>query len=106
MYNTTSTLLSGTEDPLIYFSDVDYVNKNVEETHKGYLEHNQFTAAATYLKNQNGITPYNADLFNMFENRIIALQTYLLTKSGCDKTNNINTEPINPIASENWISDL
>lgn len=104
MYNTTSNFPVGIDD-LLFISDVDYPHKEIFETHKTYLNNGQYSQASDFINSQNGITPIVADLFNLINNRIIALQSYLLESDKCNRAT-YNSEPISPVNEEIWISDI
>ena len=83
-YSETSVFPSNI-DQLDFISDPDYAHKNIIDTHRGYIANGQYTAASNYINSQSGITPVNASLLNMIQNRTIALQEYLLTIPDSEK---------------------
>lgn len=103
-YNTQSSYSSesNTIDDLVFVSDVNLSHKRVMETHQNYIENGQYSTASTYINEQTGITPIVADLFNLIKNRIIALQTYLLSLDQIERANYEN-EPLNPTDGMIWI---
>lgn len=103
-YLTTSNY-PAVVDPLIFMQDLNYSKKSVEDTHRNFLQQGQYTLAASYLNSESGITPWTAGLFNLIENRIFNLQTYLKNKSVATKPITTSAEPTT-IANATWISDI
>ena len=103
MYNTTSNFPTSIDD-LLFISDVDYPHKEIYETHKNYLNNSQYSQASSFINSQEGISPIVADLFNLINNRIIALQTYLLEADKCKRAT-YNSEPESPSDEEIWIGE-
>ena len=91
-------------DDLVFVSDISYSKKYIEDEHKSRINDCDYTGAAEYLKSQDGITPYNADLFNLIANRTRKLQEELKEKyDEKDRVIYINEEP--SVVSQHWISD-
>lgn len=79
IYNTTTNYPTSVDD-LLFISDVDCKSENIMNTHQEYINRSKYTDASRYLNNQSNITPIVADLFNLLENRLIALQSHLLSQ--------------------------
>lgn len=79
IYNITTNYPTSIDD-LLFVSDVDLKSEPIMNNHQDYINKGEYTNASNYLNNQTGITPIVADLFNLLENRIVALQMHLLTQ--------------------------
>ena len=66
-----------------------------------YINKGEYDNASNYLNRQTGITPIVADLFNLLENRIIAVQTHLLEQDGVERAH--YEEPESPVEGTIWI---
>ena len=67
-------------DPMIFFQDVCLEKKDIMDHYNNLIAQNKYTEANQYISQQSGFFLYSADFFNLIENRIYALQSYLLTK--------------------------
>ena len=100
IYNTTTNYPTSVDD-LLFISDVDCKSENIMNTHQEYINIGAYTDASRYLNNQTNITPIVADLFNLIENRIIALQTHLSTQDEVERA--YYEEPENPVDGCIWV---
>lgn len=89
-------------DDLPFVSDVDLAHKPIMQTHENYLSNDEYTLASSYLDSQTDITPINAGLLNLIENRIISTQEYLLTLTPVARCN-YGSEPASPMDGTIWI---
>ena len=101
IYNTTTNYPASVDD-LLFISDVDCKSENIMNKHQNYINNNAYTDASNYLNNQTGITPIVADLFNLFENRLIALQSHLLSQDD-EVERAFYEEPENPTDGCIWV---
>ena len=91
-------------DDLVFVSDISYSKKYIEDAHRALINEGNYTEAAEYLNSQKGITPYNADLFNLIANRTRKLQEELKIKyDGKVRVIYIDEEP--SIVDQHWISN-
>ena len=82
-------------DDLLFYQDIDAAAAGISDHYQKLLRSGRYTEAADYLQ-KTGLPHYGADLFNLIENRIHAVQTYLSQ----------NDPPTNPhIISETEPSD-
>ena len=100
IYNTTTNYPTSIDD-LLFISDIDYKSESIMNKHQDYINNGLYTDASNYLNNQAGITPIVADLFNLLENRITALQTYLLEQEIVQRA--YYEEPESGIEGTIWI---
>lgn len=63
-------------DPLEYYSDVSIGQKEIMDQYDNYIAKNQYTEAYKLIS-ESSIFGWFADYFNMVENRINSVQTYL-----------------------------
>lgn len=77
-----------TVDEQPFFQDVDLNHLPIMEHYDELISQHKYNEANAYMNQQSGIYGYFADFFNLIENRIETLQTYLLKK-----------EKINPFVS-------
>lgn len=85
IYNTKSNF-PDTVDDLYFLSDISLETQHIYKRHKQLVSDGKYSEASDYLNQQTGITPVNADFFNMLENRIYNTQIHVLAK-----------EKINPV---------
>ena len=103
MYNTRSSYPNRVDD-LLFLSDVDCKSEYIMKQHQEYIDKGMYTDASNYIKEQMNtvdITPIVADLFNLLENRIIALQTFVLEQERVNRA--YSEEPSNPSENSIWI---
>lgn len=101
IYNTTTNYPTSVDD-LLFISDVDCKSETIMNTHQEYINRGTYTDASKYLNKQTGITPIVADLFNLLENRLIALQSHLLSQD--DEVERAHyEEPESPVEGTIWI---
>lgn len=100
IYNTITNYPTSVDD-LLFISDVDCKSENIMKQHQEYISNGMYTDASNYINNQIGITPIVADLFNLLENRLIALQSYLLTQESVNRA--YYEEPSNAVDGTIWI---
>lgn len=100
IYNTISIFPNSIDD-LVFISDVDCKSENIMIQHQEYINNGLYEEASNYLNSQTNITPIVADVFNLIENRIVALQTYLLTQGSVNRA--YYEQPSNPVEGTIWI---
>lgn len=100
IYNTTTNYPTSVDD-LLFISDVDCKSETIMNKHQNYINNNAYTDASNYLNKQTGITPIVADLFNLLENRIVAVQTHLLEQDSVERAH--YEEPESPVEGTIWI---
>lgn len=101
IYNTTTNYPTAVDD-LLFISDVDCKSESIMNKHQDYIKKGEYDNASNYLNNQVGITPIVADLFNLLENRIIAVQTHLLEQDD-EVERAFYEEPENPTEGCIWV---
>ena len=79
IYNIESAFPTETDD-LYFISDVSLETHDIYKHHKQLISEGRYSEASEYLNQQTGITPANADFFNMLENRIYNTQIYVSAK--------------------------
>lgn len=67
-------------DSMTFFQDVSLQKKDIMDQYDNLISQGKYTEANNFIRQQEGIYLFNADFFNMVENRIYATQSYLLTK--------------------------
>ena len=77
--NTMSIYPNGI-DPMMFFQDNDIEKIEIINEYNKLISQGKYDEANTYINQQEGIYGYFADFFNALENRIYALQEYLLNK--------------------------
>lgn len=104
LYKVSSSFPNSVDD-IAFISDVNLDTLEIYKYHKDLVNNQKYTEASNYLNQQTGITPVNADFFNMLENRIYQTQLYVKDKekvNPCSYVSQpINVSKTNPI----WISD-
>ncbi len=100
IYNTTSHFPNLIDD-LVFISDVDCKSEHIMIQHQEYINNGLYEEASNYLNSQTNITPIVADVFNLIEDRIVTLQTYLLTQGSVDRA--YYEQPSNPVEGTIWI---
>lgn len=65
-------------DPMIFFQDIDLTQAGTMEAYNGLISQGRYSEAADFMDSQEGIHGYFPDYLNAIENRIYALQEYLL----------------------------
>lgn len=105
IYNIESAFPENTDD-LYFISDVNLETQDIYKHHKQLVNNGKYSEASEYLNQQTGITPVNADFFNMLENRIYNTQIYVSAKekinpvfhSDISEADDISKAPV-------WVSD-
>lgn len=104
IYKVNSSFPSIVDD-IAFISDVNLDTLEIYKQHRDLIVDGKYTEASNYLNQQTGITPVNADFFNMLENRIYQTQLYVKDKEKVNPCSYVsqptNVSKINPI----WISD-
>ena len=100
IYNTISNFPYMIDD-LVFISDVDCKSEHIMIQHQEYINNGLYEEASNYLNSQTNITPIVADVFNLIEDRIVTLQTYLLTQGSVDRA--YYEQPSNPVEGTIWI---
>lgn len=67
-------------DEMIFFQDTDLENMAIMAHYNDLIAQGKYSEANDYIDQQEGIYGFFADFFNLIENRIYTLQSYLLTK--------------------------
>lgn len=67
-------------DEMTFFQDSNLENTEVMNHYNNLLAQGKYSEASDYIDQQEGIYGFFADYFNLIENRIYALQEYLLQK--------------------------
>lgn len=78
IYENTSSVFPNSIDDLIFFQDVDIPQKDILTTHREHINNHRYTEGTDYLQNSGIPHSYCSDLFNMFENRLYAVQKRLI----------------------------
>lgn len=65
---------------MIFFQDNDIEKIEIINEYNKLISQGKYDEANTFINQQEGIYGYFADFFNALENRIYALQEYLLNK--------------------------
>ncbi len=89
-------------DPLIFFQDIDIDHLEQMQHFQNLIQQGRYTEASEYINQQNGIHGAFAGLFNLIENRIYALQNYLLAKQRINPHYFSKTKP-DILENEIWI---
>lgn len=100
-YKIDSVFPSGIDD-LPFISDVDLSHITIADQVQKHINGNEYSKASELIS-QSDITPINADYFNMVQNQIFALQTYLYTTEKAKKVVYDSNEPSNPTDETHWI---
>lgn len=100
IYNTTTNYPTSVDD-LLFISDVDCKSESIMNKHQDYINKGEYDNASNYLNSQTNITPIVADLFNLLENRIIAVQRHVLTLNDIERA--YYEEPESPVEGTIWI---
>lgn len=79
-------------DSLIFYQDMDLRHKDVFVNYQNLLTQKKHEESALYIK-ASGIPYYGSDLFNLIENMIYKLQTYLIQSCNENLFINSNNEP-------------
>lgn len=77
--NTMSIYPNGI-DPMMFFQDNDIEKIEIINEYNKLILQGKYDEANTFIDQQEGIYGYFADFFNALENRVDALQEYLLSK--------------------------
>ena len=101
MRNVASQFPSAVDDR-IYFQDINLSQLNTKTNYESYLANGQYTDASAELNNAN-IDFFGASVLNLIENRLIAIENYLLTLTKPDWTYYGASEPDNVPVGYSWI---
>ena len=102
LHNTTSYFPNVIDDRL-FFSDLDLEHLSIFEEYKELIKNNKYTEAAKLLNNSE-IDFYGSWLFNLFENQLEAIGTYLLKKPKKTQLQTYSSaEPTNVNIGRVWI---
>ena len=82
--NTTSIYPNGI-DSMLFFQDNNLEKTEIINEYNKLISQGKYDEANTFINQQEGIYGYFADFFNALENRIYALQEYLLSKPPKDQ---------------------
>ena len=78
IYEDTSSVFPQGIDSLIFFDDIPIAQKDILKTHINHFDHGRYTEGTDYLQNSGIDHAFCADLFNMFENRLYAVQNRMI----------------------------
>lgn len=78
IYENTSSVFPNSIDDLIFFQDVNISEKDILKTHREHINNHRYTEGTDYLQSSGISHSYCSDLFNMFENRLYAVQKRLI----------------------------
>jgi hypothetical protein len=98
----TTTVFPSEIDSRIFLQDVSLDTKNIMNTYNGYLTAKNYTQAAEYL-NKNATSFYGAWVLNLFENRLVALETYALEMENAKFMDYSDNEPTSDEVGSSWI---
>lgn len=90
-------------DPRMYYQDVQLSQLNTKASYEAALDNNQYTNASTILQNSD-VDYYGAYFFNKCEDKLVAVQNYLLTVNKPDLMRYQSAEPTNVDDGMSWIS--
>lgn len=102
MINTISQYPSKI-DPMLFFQDNSLDNVNILNTYNNLIAQEKYDEANEFIRQQENVHRYSADYFNAIENRIDALQGYLLTKTKKDVFIHSDVEPAQVNENTMWI---
>ena len=103
MRNVTTQFPSAIDDR-IYFQDINLSQLNTKANFESYLDIEDYTNASNELNNAN-IDFFGASVLNLLENRLVALENYILTLTKPQLTAYQSTEPTNVGVGFTWIED-
>ena len=89
-------------DDRIYFQCVSIDQVPTKTAYEGFYNNGQYTDASLVLNNAN-MDFYGASVLNMLENRIIAIENYVLTLIKPDLTAYQQNEPAGVPKNYTWI---
>ena len=101
MINSISCYPDGI-DSMVFFQDNDIDKVPIIEQYNKFISEGKYTEANGYMSRQD-IFGYFADVFNMFENRIYNLQSYLLIKEKINPFISSEEEPTTLSSDMIWI---
>ncbi len=90
-------------DDLVFISDTDIKHESVYKKHQELINNKNYTQASEYISGQTDITPITADLFNLIQNRIIAMQEYLKNSAESCERVVYGNKPDSPVNKTTWI---
>lgn len=90
-------------DEQTFFQDVDLIHLPIMEHYNKLISQQKYNEANIYINQQSDIFGYYADFFNMLENRIYSLQSYLLNKKKNNPFVSENNEPSIITSDTIWI---
>ena len=67
-------------DDRIYFQEVDLNHLDAKKSFETYMDAQDYDTAVNSLKS-SGVFYYGADVLNLFENRLVAIEEYLMDES-------------------------
>lgn len=91
-------------DPLIFFQDTALQKIRIADKYNALISQGKYEEANSFMSQQTNIFLYSADFFNLIENRIYALQSYLLTKEPENPFIVSGEKPIGVKKNTIWIS--
>ena len=91
-------------DDRIYFQDINLSQLTTKTNFETYLANSQYTDASAELNNAN-IDFFGASVLNLLENRLVAIENYLLTLIKPQLTAYQSTEPTGVGVGFTWIED-
>lgn len=90
-------------DSMTFFQDISLQKKDIMEHYDNLISEGKYTEANNFIRQQEGIYLFNADFFNMIENRIYATQSYLLTKQAKHPFTYSENKPATATLNTIWI---
>lgn len=91
-------------DDRIYFQDINLSQLNTKTNYESYLDAREYSNASAELNDAN-IDFFGASVLNLLENRLVAIETYLLTLTKPQLTAYQSTEPDGVDVGFTWIED-
>ncbi len=90
-------------DPILFFQDNALDKSDIINTYNNLISQNQYNKANEFIIQHENIYRHSAGYFNAIENRIEALQEYLLTKRSNEPFIYSDVEPTSTQTNENMI---
>lgn len=78
IYNNTKSVFPNEIDDLIFFHDIGIDQKDIMENHRKKINEQKYTEGTRILQNSGLEHAYCGDLFNMFQNRLYAVQKRMI----------------------------
>lgn len=98
----TESVFPAAVDELIFFQDIRLSDANKFTAYQTLLKNRRYAEATKYLHESN-LSYYGAWLFNLFENRIYAVQRYFHEHPKTTHTILSDTEPVSAAENTVWL---